>query len=436
MVIKDKLFFKRKLIDSEFYRNVAVLMSGTALAQGMYVLAAPILSRLFQPDAFGILALYNALVVIVTSIASLRYEISIVLPRSDDDAVNLLSLSLGLIILNSILLLIIIAFGSHLIVAALGNPALEPWLWFVPLSMLAVGVHGALYNWSTRHKQFMRLSITDILRALVLLVAQIVGGLLGLGVYALIWGNILGQVTAVLVLSCVTYVKEKRLFLKSFSFQKVKQLAKKYQNFPKYNSPQVFISILTRNLTPFLLACFFGSEVVGLYSLTERCLQTPIYLISQSVMRVFYQKASEIYNHKGNIYGLLKRTTLGLVVIGFFPALTTILAGPQIFSWLLGDNWYTAGSYARWLIIWLFFNFINPPAVSVSQVLGLQRLALIMESIQSLLCLIVLVFGGLYLNDLSTIALYSLIGAAINLSTICIFFFISRRESVLISRGV
>ena len=59
---------------SAFARGVGVLVGGTAGAQALMVLAAPLLTRLYSPEDFGLLAVYSGLLAICTVIAGLRYE--------------------------------------------------------------------------------------------------------------------------------------------------------------------------------------------------------------------------------------------------------------------------------------------------------------------------------------------------------------------------
>ncbi|MBC7345458.1 MAG: lipopolysaccharide biosynthesis protein, partial [Clostridia bacterium] len=52
---------KALLSKSSFARNVAVLAGGTAVGQAIVVLASPILTRLYTPGDFGVLAVYSSL---------------------------------------------------------------------------------------------------------------------------------------------------------------------------------------------------------------------------------------------------------------------------------------------------------------------------------------------------------------------------------------
>jgi O-antigen/teichoic acid export membrane protein len=66
-----------------FARGVAIMTAGTALGQGLVVVLAPLLTRLYTPTDFGVLAVYGSVVSLVAVVASLRYELAIALPGRD-----------------------------------------------------------------------------------------------------------------------------------------------------------------------------------------------------------------------------------------------------------------------------------------------------------------------------------------------------------------
>ncbi len=69
-------------------------MTGTGIAQAIPIAIIPILTRMFSPEDFGLLALYAACVSILGVVATGRYEIAIMLPKDDEDARLLLQLSM------------------------------------------------------------------------------------------------------------------------------------------------------------------------------------------------------------------------------------------------------------------------------------------------------------------------------------------------------
>ncbi|OYT14961.1 MAG: hypothetical protein B7C24_15535 [Bacteroidetes bacterium 4572_77] len=76
-------------MDSEFRKNFLSLFTGTAAAQAIPFLLEPVISRLFLPQEFGVFELYVAFVTIIGSIATLRYEMAIVLPAKNSNAFNI-----------------------------------------------------------------------------------------------------------------------------------------------------------------------------------------------------------------------------------------------------------------------------------------------------------------------------------------------------------
>jgi O-antigen/teichoic acid export membrane protein len=64
-------------------RNVTIVASGTAGAQVITMAFAPLITRLYGPEAFGLLGTFVAILGIVTPLAALTYPIAIVLPKSD-----------------------------------------------------------------------------------------------------------------------------------------------------------------------------------------------------------------------------------------------------------------------------------------------------------------------------------------------------------------
>ena len=79
---------------SSFFSNVLKLVSGTTLAQAITILTAPIISRLFAPEAFGVLNVFTSLIGIVAIVICLRYEYAIMLPEDNTDAINIFALCL------------------------------------------------------------------------------------------------------------------------------------------------------------------------------------------------------------------------------------------------------------------------------------------------------------------------------------------------------
>ena len=142
-----------------FMGDVLKLVSGTTAAQVLSVLVTPLLSRLYGPDAFGTLALFMSVTSILGVIACMRYELAIMLPDNDADAVNVLGVSLGFAGLISLLTVPIVIWGREPLLRLLGEPDLAPYLWLIPVMVLVSGISLALNYWNSRTRLYGRLSV-------------------------------------------------------------------------------------------------------------------------------------------------------------------------------------------------------------------------------------------------------------------------------------
>src|SRR5690606_29226339 len=109
-------------------RGVGVLVSGTAGAQLLLIVAAPLLSRLYTPSEFGLLAVFTALLSVSTVLASGRYELAIPLPEKDKDAKHLLALSLICVTISTLAVLMGTVLWSTALAELLDTPDLTKYL--------------------------------------------------------------------------------------------------------------------------------------------------------------------------------------------------------------------------------------------------------------------------------------------------------------------
>ena len=113
---------QRWLNKSEFIKNSMTLITGTVIAQLVPILLQPILRRLYEPSDFGTLALYSTLLSVFVSLATLKYESTVMLPRKDDDAANLVFGSVLISFTFSILLFVLFLTCKNQIVSIMSLP--------------------------------------------------------------------------------------------------------------------------------------------------------------------------------------------------------------------------------------------------------------------------------------------------------------------------
>lgn len=415
LVTGSEILGKIKIaLKGSFFRNVLVLMSGTALAQVITAAVAPILTRLYDPSAFGLFGLYASIVGIIGAVPTMRYDQALMLPKRTEDAATLAGVS-GLCVVGvSILAVAVCIPFSGCIASITHTPDLSRWLWLVPVSTFLAGAYQTFNSWSTRRKQFHRASISQVVRSVAVAGSQTANGATGAGPMVLIGGAIFGEACAAVALGVQVLKDDYAILRRSFDIAKIKSLAKEYYEFPLYSGTQGILNSVSQSIPLLLLAHYFGSTTVGLYSLGVRILQLPMNLVLTSLRQVLFQKTSEVYNTGGDTYRLFKKTTLGLLALVIIPTVVVMLFAPPLFAFALGHDWYTAGVYARWLILWLALMFINVPAVLTAQIHRRQKSLFVQDVALLIFRINALVVGGLYCTALQTVILYSVVGAAFN----------------------
>ncbi|MDJ0940762.1 MAG: oligosaccharide flippase family protein, partial [Woeseiaceae bacterium] len=187
---------------SSFRNDVMRLVTGTGIAQLIGILAAPILAKLFAPEAFGIATLFASLTLIFGVVACLRYELSIVLPDEDSEAANLLGVSLLASVAMSALLALLVGIAGPQLAGWAGIPELAPYLWLLPLAILLHGTFSAFNYWNTRTKNFSRLAATRVTNQVVVTSTNLSAGFAGFATGGvMIAAGLAGRGTAILVLA-------------------------------------------------------------------------------------------------------------------------------------------------------------------------------------------------------------------------------------------
>jgi O-antigen/teichoic acid export membrane protein len=391
-------------------KNVAVLASGTALAQVLTVLAYPILMRLYNPGDFGLFALFGALNMTLVAIASGRYELAIVLAKTEEEAANILALTLGIVAAVSVASgFAIWAFGDSLL-ELLGYQELHSLLWFLPLMILTTTAAQVLSVWATRQQAYKRLSLSTISRSVGVAAAQIAAGLLGMAVDGLVLGLIFGTVLSAVIIAWQLIRYDLPSLRLVINRPAMKELAKEHLDFPLYSMPQALLSSTTVTVPSILLTALFSPYVAGLYWFTYRLFEMPITLLGDATRRVFYQRAAELYHKGEDLTDIFLRTTGGLTAMVTLPVIVLIAAGPWLYSVAFGEAWREAGVFAQWIVIWWAMRFISLPALMLVPVLNLQRQFLILEIVTLIPRFLVLPAAAWIADVDVAIAAYSIVG--------------------------
>lgn len=377
-------------LKSDFSKNVLTLMTGTALAQAIPIAISPILTRIYTPEDFGLLSLFIAITAVFGSVINGRYELAIMLPKKDSEAINLLAL--GFIICTVIS--IIIGFSAFLlnekISDLLGNQEIGFWLYFVPIAVFLAGVFNLLNYYNIRNKHYKDIRNATVAKSIVGAAAQLSIGFLKSGVLGLITGQLLSQLVAN---SRLIKNLGKQKLVKSVNKIKILALAKKYKDFPKFTLWAGLANTLSQNINNVLISTFYGLSTLGHYSFTERMLGMPASLIGSSIGQVYFQEASKEQQETGRAYNSFINTSkkLALISLPFYFILYFIVE--DVFYYVFGPEWLVAGSYAKIMIPFFMVRFIVSPLTVTNQINKKNKLGMLWQFGLLSLYLVVIYFS-------------------------------------------
>ncbi|QKT05096.1 lipopolysaccharide biosynthesis protein [Ectothiorhodospiraceae bacterium 2226] len=401
-----------------FARSVAVVASGTAGAQAITMAFAPLITRIYGPEAFGLLGTFMAIVAVAIPVAALAYPIAIVLPREDRDALGLVRLSAVLSFAIALLAAAALWTGGDWLTATLGAESVAGFLFLIPLAMLFAAWMQIAQQWLIRKKEFGVVARSAVAHSLILNTAKSgIGWLHPVGAVLIVLAT-LGQALHAGLL----FIGARRRYQgcaaerEEGSKAPLKKLAYRHRDFPLYRAPQNFINAASQSLPVLMLAAFFGPAAAGFYTLGQMVMGMPSALVGKAVNDVFYPRITEAAHNGENLPQHIVRATGALLAIGIVPFSLVAMFGPGLFSLVFGGDWAHAGEYARWLALWLLAAFINRPSVATIPVLSLQRGFLVYEIVSVIVRAAAIVMGvSLFHSDVVAIALFALVGVGLNL---------------------
>lgn len=397
------------LATGRFVRGVAVLAGGAALGQAVVILASPLLTRLYTPEDFGVLAVYISILSILLVVASLCYELSIPIPEDDETAANLLALCLAIVSGMSLLTGIGVWILGDRIVNWTNTPALSPYLWLLPLGLLGSGIYQVFNYWAVRGKAFTRIARTRLNQSLGQVLTQLGLGLMQIGPVGLLLGQVVGRTAGSSTLATLAFRQDRGSF-KRISLVKVGWAARQYRRFPMFLSGSALLNSAGLQLPALLLAAFYGPQVAGWFALGQRVIGVPIELVGVAVSQAYLGEAPALARDNPRaLYRLFIRTVLWMSLIISLPIGLVALFGPELFAFIFGQEWSEAGLYVQLLGVTFAVRFAVAPLAQTFNVLGRQDLTLALNIGRFVLVAgsLLLAAGWYQLSPAITVALYS-----------------------------
>lgn len=406
---------------SPFVQNVAMVAGGTVGAQAITLAFAPIITRLFGPEAFGLLGTFNALVVMLAPLAALSYPIAMVLPQEDAEAKGIARLSMRISVIVMAVVAAVLLLGKDGLLSLVGARQIGAYVWLLPLSMVFLAWLQTSQQWLIRKRQFRVSARVAVVQALILNSAKAGMGLIDPVASVLIVLAFLGNALQAAMLHFGARRMGGSEAGRKSEATSLWGLAKRYSDFAFYQTPQQFLNTISLSLPILMLSAFFGPKVAGFYVLGNKLLKIPVQLLGQSVGDVFFPRITQAFQRNENLNRLIFRATAFLAVLGIVPFALVVVFGPWMFRIVFGSAWATAGEYARWTSLWLFFSLLSPPSAKTFIVLMKQRVAIVINFASVVIRAAAILAGALWFHSaLSAVIGYSFAGVLHNLTIIAV----------------
>lgn len=360
----------RTKLKSDFTKNVLTLMTGTTIAQAIPIAISPILTRIYTPEEYGVFALYTSIATIAAMAATGKYEMAIVLPKKDEDAINIFVLSTLISFFISLISFIIVYIFNEQITNFLGNKKVSLLLYLIPISVLLTGIYQSIRYWNNRKKYFKNLAINSVVQSGTGSSLNLGFGFFGFSSIGLVLGGILSQLVGVFFLGKLTWKMNSQIFSAKNNI-KMLALLKKHKKLPMLTLPNALIDTFRMSGINILIAKYFTLESLGQYSIAWRMVVTPAGIIGNSLSQVFFQKLATAKKYE--LYSLTSKFITKAAIIALPIYLVVYFFAVNIFTFVFGENWELAGHIASILSPWLFLNFISSPISTIYIILNKQE---------------------------------------------------------------
>jgi O-antigen/teichoic acid export membrane protein len=404
-----KIGFSSAKVSSSFGSDVMKMASAPLVIQALSFFITPIITRLYNPEAYGILTIFSSIVDPIAGFAGMGYCTAIMIAKNSEETANIVGVCLLTTFALSLAASLVIVGGGSTFETHMTNLGLVNVLWLMPIFIFMHGTYMVFRYWTMQNGEFGSLARANIARFVsdnsYTLSTGILFGSSGIN---LIIGGILGGIASPIVLWRQIWKKGSWRIIKQISWSRILAVSKRYRKFPLYN---VWIDLLSRfsGLVPiYLLLYYFSQTVVGYYALGLRLLNMPMSLLGNSIGEVFFQRDTQtgMMNSEDRLIKLYKI----LVYLSMLPFMLLAITGEEIFVIIFGQAWSEAGIYAQILSFYILIRFITLPASYLAIRMEKQEYSLLFNVVNIIFHCVSLVAGGILGSVYWAILLLSLSG--------------------------
>jgi O-antigen/teichoic acid export membrane protein len=368
----------QRLLDGPgtFTSHAFISMGGTAASRLIMLAALPLTTRLYEPADLGASAIILTFSGFLVPLATLRFDLAVVLAASQRTAAALmLSMVLGILAL-------VIAIGAAAIIG--GGPLLarltgltadnSSLLVFVPVAFVLLGLQAVFHAWLTRERKFATLSTVQFVQAIATVIATLtLPFMLGASGATATLAATLGLALAV-ALAARTAAPEAWLAIgKGKLGQAMWQGVRRYRVYPKYILPYTLSSGLAERILQAVIATVYSLSALGAFYTARQLMLAPAMLIDTTLRPALFAHSARnadmpaTRRRIAKLFGVVAGLQLPLLVYCLFWMKPVLL-------FLVGPKWTVLADFAWWYIIPGTTMALLSWLVRMFDVLGRQKL--------------------------------------------------------------
>jgi len=370
-IVKRKTSIKKFKL-SKFYQNVLTLFTSVSLAQFIPIIITPILTQFFTPEDFGIYGLYVSICAILGVVASAKYDVAIMLPKTKIDGMNTLALSFLITFMFSSFCFSILNIFNNTFFELTQSKLLQKYYFIIPISVFLISINQSIIVWLNRNKKYNTIASYNLIKS-----SSNSGSSLVLGIQSINIGLIISHVISLITISLFNISH----LLKEFDFSVINQKSMKrnfikYIDFLKFSSISNLFNACSNIGMTTVIIIFFGPKIAGLYFLAEKLIAIPISFITSSVSQVYFEKASKLFHSdKTELLDLTNKIQKNIFYILFPFLVICSLFGKELFS-IFGPEWEEAGIILKYFTVFVLLKNMYSPISHIGDILNKQKVLL------------------------------------------------------------
>jgi O-antigen/teichoic acid export membrane protein len=373
---------------AERRRGVRTLVLGMLTAQVAAIVATPLLTRLYDPAAFGSYAFLLSLVAVGAPVAALRFDAAIVLPDDRSEAWQLVRTgAAAALVLAVILAAVVWIVQPNLLAYELLDSAVVSLLPWLPPLLLAAGIFQLCSAWHIRERMHVSAARGRAAQGLLTATAQVVLGFVTTIPAGLVLGDLLGRMGAVLSLLRGTF-KSAAPSSASASRQAA-SLMRRYRGFATFSSTTALVNALNSALPVLIVGTTLGLQATGLLLLAQRIASLPVSLLVSAVSQVFAVDLARAEDADARVS--LYWSTIGQLMRYALPAFGIIVVLSPFYGLIFGDQWQYAGVVAAALVPFYGAQLFSGATIIAVEIMQAHRARLVRELIYLVGMLVVLI---------------------------------------------